>query len=364
MLESEILKLGCYNPLYASVVPGVRTVNGKPFYHIYQTKRIFDREHGRNYLSGYGYDDYVRARKNGVDLVPIPCGKCLGCRLTYARQWADRCMLEKEYHADSWFVTFTYNDDHVPKTYYGDPATGEAQPALTLRRKDIQDFLKRLRKAHSGLDIRYFGCAEYGPQTWRPHYHMILYGLPLNDLVIKRQDVDGKVNAYTSETLSRAWSLRPFGNYSPILDSIGDVECSEVTWAACNYVARYIVKKQLGPDGRSFYETFNLVPPFTMMSTRPAIGRRYYDEHPAIYDTDKIHLKTPDGGRSVRPPRYFDKLYDIDHPNELQEIKDIRRRVAQAAQDFKLHKTSLSIYDLEALEERRLETKMPKEFDL
>lgn len=50
-------------------------------------------------------------------------------------------------------------------------------------KKDIQDFVKRLRISISrnpsffGLDteVSYFICSEYGPKTYRPHYHGILF---------------------------------------------------------------------------------------------------------------------------------------------------------------------------------------------
>lgn len=54
--------------------------------------------------------------------------------------------------------------------------------AIVLR-KDIQDFLKRLRTLLDRLDgydnrdksFRYFICSEYGPETFRPHYHGTLH---------------------------------------------------------------------------------------------------------------------------------------------------------------------------------------------
>ncbi|UPW41644.1 replication initiator protein [Peromfec virus RodF8_32] len=352
--------MSCFSPLKAWPVPGQKTINGKQAYKILSLKPL--REPG--YPTLPMGPDIAFFEKHEKECISIPCGKCIGCRLSYARQWADRCMLELQYHQSAWFVTLTYNDEHVPRCMYGDPDTGEARPCLTLDRRDVQLFLKRLRKAIEPAKIRYFGCAEYGPQTWRPHYHMIIFGLPLDDLVLKRQDMDGKVSAYTSATLSKAWCHRPFGNYSDILEPLGDVECSEVTWAACNYVARYIVKKQLGPDGKDFYERFNLVPPFTFMSRDPGIGRQFFEDHPDLYDFDSISVSTPTGGRNIRPPRYYDKLYDIDHPQELAQIKESRRFIAEQSQQFKLFKTSLNVYDLQALEERLMEANSTMDYDI
>lgn len=359
-------KLSCYSPNYMWPVPDTKTINGKQAYHFVKWSKYsrpgYPTQAHINYDFVFGDRPLSQVRK---ELVPVPCGKCLGCRLDYARQWADRCLLELQYHKDAWFVTLTYNDEHVPISLYGDPYTGEAHPCLTLDRRDVQLFLKRLRKAIEPTKIRYFGCAEYGPNTWRPHYHLIIFGLSLDDLALKRQDIDGKVSAYTSQTLSAAWSKRPFGNKSDILDPIGDVECSDVTWSACNYVARYIVKKQLGPDGKDFYDRFNLVPPFTYMSSRPGIGRPYYEDHQTdLYQHDSISVSTPSGGRNIRPPKYFDDLYDVVQPERLAKIKEARRFMAEQAEKAKLQKTSLNIYDLQALEERVRNQKIPKDYDI
>lgn len=354
------LILSCFHPLKAWPVPGSRTANGKQDYRILKL-RTFSKPGYPTQFSGPDIEFYNNHKKECIN---IPCQKCIGCRLTYARQWADRCLLELQYHKDAWFVTLTYNDEHVPISFYGDPYTGEAHPCLTLDRRDVQLFLKRLRKAIEPTKIRYFGCAEYGPNTWRPHYHLIIFGLPLDDLSLKRQDIDGKVSAYTSQTLSAAWSRRPFGNKSDILDPIGDVECSDVTWSACNYVARYIVKKQLGPDGKDFYARFNLVSPFTFMSTSPGIGRLYFEDHQNLYDHDCISVSTPNGGRSIRPPRYYDRLFDVVQPDRLEKIKEARRFMAEQAEKAKLQKTSLNIYDLQALEERVVNQKLPKDYDI
>lgn len=47
-----------------------------------------------------------------------------------------------------------------------------------LRKKDLQDFFKRLRRNIDKIGyskITYFGCGEYGPQTFRPHFHAVIH---------------------------------------------------------------------------------------------------------------------------------------------------------------------------------------------
>lgn len=346
--------MGCYNPQIGYPLPGLLTPAGKQQYRFIRADRGVPLK----------FEDRRFYSAHREECVFLPCNTCLGCRLKYAQQWAARCMYEAQYHDQSWFVTLTYNDDHVPKSYFDHPETGDKMPSLTLDRRDIQLFLKRLRLAKSGDTIRYYGCGEYGPTTWRPHYHIILFGLHLDDLQIKSQNVDGTVNSYVSPTLQAAWSLRPFGNMSPVLDAIGEVECSPVSYATCAYTARYVVKKQLGPDGRDFYERFALKPPFTFMSLKPGIGAQYYRDHPEMYQWDSIDLPVPQGSLKLRPPRYFDRLYDIDYPDDLQVIKDSRRLLAEAAQQAELANTSLSLYELLALKERQAQKKGQKEFDI
>ena len=152
------------------------------------------------------YIDFVSAAAEKVskDWQEIPCGKCIGCRLEYSKQWANRCLLENQYHESSYFITLTYDEEHVPRTYYPDPETGEAFPALTLRKRDFQLFMKRLRK-QTGQELRYFAAGEYGSKTMRPHYHAIIFGLKLDDLIVVNTSKLG-YNYYTSEVVLRAWS--------------------------------------------------------------------------------------------------------------------------------------------------------------
>lgn len=46
----------------------------------------------------------------------IPCRKCIGCRIDYSRDWANRGYLESKKSPNSnYFVTLTYDDEHLPK---------------------------------------------------------------------------------------------------------------------------------------------------------------------------------------------------------------------------------------------------------
>ena len=150
------------------------------------------------------------------DVMIIPCGQCTGCKLRKRKDWATRMELEAYGHDKEsiWFVTLTYDDDHVPTQ---DTETGEIfkggvnvwrdaserpRTVQTLSVEDIQLFMKRFRKAVR-KPLRYFLAGEYGEQTARPHYHMILYGWEPTDL--KQLYKIHHNGYYTSEWMQKLW---------------------------------------------------------------------------------------------------------------------------------------------------------------
>lgn len=327
--------MSCYHPLKA--VASGQTVNGKTNYHFLTDAYLMEYQ-AKN---GYPFPE--------DQITYLPCGKCIGCRLDYSRQWADRCMLELQYHDSSYFVTLTYDDAHVPINYYVDPATGEAFPSLTLQKRDFQLFMKRLRKRFSDCKIRFFMAGEYGGVTFRPHYHAIIFGLHLNDLKLYKKSPAG-YQYYNSPSLQSCWCDKQ-GN------PIGYAVVGEVTWESCAYTARYIMKKAKGED-KNVYSDFAIEPEFTLMSRKPGIARWYYDDHPDLYDHEAINISTEKGGRKIRPPKYFDKLFDIDNPERMQEIRDIRKQIAINLQTAKLARTSLCRDELLAVAERAKENQI------
>lgn len=222
-------------------------------------------------------------RERGFDVSLIPCGKCVGCRLDYSREWANRCMLEASQYEFNWFVTLTYDPEHLPS-------------GGTLVKKELSDFIKRLRRhweyAYGFQGIRFYACGEYGSKYMRPHYHVIFFNLPVDDLVFVKCE-NGHIT-WTSETVSQLWSR-------------GIVTFNECNWHTCAYVARYMLKKQKGED-RSLYEELGLLPEFTVSSRRPGIGYNYFEQNKdKIYATDSIYVPKGKGVLTSKPPKYFDR---------------------------------------------------------
>lgn len=255
---------------------------------------------------------------HGKKLITINCGQCADCKLQKSREWATRCMLETREHKDNYFLTLTYDNEHLPLVQKADLETGELLNEWnpTLYPPDLQKFWKRLRdhwkrKHGVNIGIRYYACGEYGEKKDRPHYHAIVFGLPINDLKPDHKSKRGNMN-FISEEIQKIW-----GN--------GIVAVGDVTWESCAYTARYIMKKQTGKGAITYYLE-QRAPEFCTMSRRPAIGKAYFDKNwRQIYANDGVLIKTKRGVESVKPARYFDKLFDIDNHEEMQAIK--RRRI-------------------------------------
>jgi hypothetical protein len=269
---------------------------------------------------------YVRDLKG--DPVLVPCGMCIDCKLEKARQWADRCIHESKMHAENCFITLTYKE--IPKD-------------ASLSKVDLQLFIKRLRKkfAYPGKmpvfddagrlqyytspfkkykyrfgqvktqpaykTIRYYACGEYGPITYRPHYHLCIFGVDFPDKYLWSTSKAG-YPIYRSDLLESLWTL----GYS----SIGPV-----TEETAGYTARYILKKQLGEIEVQAAHYYGRQPEFSLSSRRPGIGSTWFEKyHGDIYPKDFYHIR----GSPRRPPRYYDNILAKKNPDLHTKIKKRR----------------------------------------
>lgn len=278
--------------------------------------------------------------------IEIPCGQCIGCRLAYSREWANRCMLEAKEHKNNWFLTVTYRDEHLPLTPIVNTETGELTHISTLRPKDIQKFIKDLRRYyehhynHKG--IRFYLCGEYGSLTERAHYHILIYNLPIYDLKLHKKMRTGPL--YNSETLEKIWKK-------------GFIGICEMTWETCAYTARYMMKKHKGERAKEYYENKGIEPEFCRMSRRPGIGKKYFDlNKEEIYKNDEIWLTGGNGkAKKIKPPKYYDKLYDIENHDEMEQIKAEREYKLYENEKTKMTKTTLSKEEQRNIEKRAKE---------
>jgi hypothetical protein len=93
------------------------------------------------------------------DGTEVACRKCWQCKRNRVNDLVGRCIAESKYSEKTYAVTLTY-------------ANGAGVNAVTLVYKDVQDFLKRLRKRY---DVRYIVAGEYGTAKGRAHWHIILF---------------------------------------------------------------------------------------------------------------------------------------------------------------------------------------------
>lgn len=238
----------------------------------------------------------------------VPCGQCVGCRLAYSRMWAIRCVHEASLHADNCFITLTYNDDNLTWCTLKDGSC-----VGTLVKRDVQLFVKRLRKKFP-VRIRFFCCGEYGELLTRPHYHLILFGFNFPDRIFWK--CTNGVNLYRSKFLESLWTY----GYS----SVGDV-----TFESAAYVARYCLKKRNGLMKAMHYR--NLVPEFSLMSRKPGIARDWFEKFEGdVFPHDFIVIRD---GIKCKPPRYYDKIYDLTNPEGMDIVRETRMKSAMASVD-------------------------------
>ncbi len=247
--------------------------------------------------------------------ITVPCGRCIGCRLDYSREWAVRCMKEVEHYDHNWFLTLDYDDEHLPIGSKGIP---------TLVPDDVSAFMKRLRKAlkdkYDFDGVRFFACGEYGDQSLRPHLHIILINCPLPDVQERHPiPVDGKIKLIKQYDTNGEQLL-----YSPLVGSCwknGRSPLGQVTFESCAYVSRYIVKKQFG-EGAKEYDAAGVLPPFVRMSRNPGIGHAWFMENmDHIIEFDGFSLKRGEKVVNMKPPKYFYKLLKEIDPDLYYSIK-------------------------------------------
>lgn len=255
----------------------------------------------------------VFIEQKGLDnsQLEVPCGNCIGCRLDRSRQWSLRLMHESKLHDVNSFLTLTYDDEHLPKDG-------------SLNKKHVQSFLHRLRKRHAyynpGAKLRYYSVGEYGDQTQRPHYHMILFGCNFDD---RRPHSKGsnQDQIYTSKLLDEIWTH-------------GHCYIGTVTPESCGYVSRYIMKKINGNLAEDYYrrvnlqtgECIDLTPEFSHMSTKPGIGHDFFNKYQSdFYPRDYAVMK----GKKMPVPKYYDRLLARQDENELLDLKELRAERAE-----------------------------------
>lgn len=211
-----------------------------------------------------------------------PCGKCVACRSSRINDWAVRMTMENAtYNQKAIFVTLTYADEFLPTD-------------RTLDKPELVKFCKRLRYhlTHSfrGImdimeqkSISFFGCGEYGSQYGRPHYHLIIFGLPFVPQL--------------RSLITTCWKY-------------GFVKIENIDGRHFHYVAKYSVK--------TLNRAVNGIHEFTIMSRRKAIGKRYLMEHKDEILDNQCKFKL--FGREVYLPKSLSRRFLADELRERRKV--------------------------------------------
>lgn len=246
------------------------------------------------------YNKYLNA------YIYVPCRKCNSCRNIYTFQWAQRIKTEMLFHEFNYHITLQFDDDHVPCLYkvgnklvskeingFDDyivikiPKTTnqfnkDYYEQRTIypygRKREFQLFFKRLRKAVTKLDkdakVRYVVALEYGPKTFRPHGHCILF----SDSPI--------VHKAICKLVRESWKY----GFAYVR------RCSKDDKAS-GYVAKYVVRPTDCPE---IYQN-NQIQPFFLCSKCPPIGSATYTNAEIVetlYKGTPFKSHSSDGGKT------------------------------------------------------------------
>lgn len=260
----------------------------------------------------------------------VPCGKCPACLNSKASSMANRVRAEIVNHYFALYFTLTHDNESLPRFEIFKDCKGNNQirpvgrladsynsyplslPLGTDKtfsipdgcfvphienddvlnefgvcsKYDIQLFLKRVRYKVSKSKLnekekqfRYFIASEYGPTTFRPHYHGIflfnsekLLSILKNALLMSwgyYERVAGKVNRFV---------FRPFA--SPALTSSYIKLCDPNT---AYYVASYVSGNTNLPE----VLRHPLVRPFSLYSQSPCFGSCQVDREKMLEDVSR-----------------------------------------------------------------------------
>ena len=134
------------------------------------------------------------------------------------------------------FLTLTYDQDEMPVGL----SQFDAIPQGWLDPSHPRNWLKKLRRELPEYRIRYMLVGEYGDKSWRPHYHLALFGPP---------------SGLLDEVVTDTWTY-------------GFSSTRELNCKRSMYIAHYTTKKLRAPekdlDGRP--------PEFARYSLKPALG--------------------------------------------------------------------------------------------
>jgi hypothetical protein len=223
----------------------------------------------------------------------VPCRQCMPCRIQYQEQLVFACSNELLYnYIKGYGATFnclTYDDNHLP-------------PLGSLRKKDFQLFIKRLRsniKYKNPLrNFKYIACGEYGGQFGRAHYHFIIIGLT---------DIETKKYA------NQCWDK-------------GLIDIQTLGTGGLRYVLKYCSKQIKGKIAEELYTNQGLEKPFLLRSIK--MGYEWLNNNAEqITNNNFTYIKN---GKYVPIPKYYKNILDKNKICDNLVIKQAIKKTADS----------------------------------
>lgn len=240
---------------------------------------------------------------NGYKIL-VPCGKCANCKATHVQQWVQRLTDEMMSNDVTFFVTLSYDDENI--CYVTDDNGNYLQ---TLNRQDYTQYLQKLKYQCdiNLINMRYFGCGEYGKSTSRPHYHFAIFLTFVSGAAWSQVQI--------SELLLKPWELGEVNQAVPVSDTS---------------VFAYICKDMYKNHNRLLSD--KRLQTFHTMSRRPAIGVPWLKSHQKFFE-DAVRRRD----RLIYVPRVYQKYLSLSEEDKqkISELKllddyELRLQVAKA----------------------------------
>lgn len=222
-------------------------------YHPGKWKKVLDGKQG--YMTQGGYHT-------------VPCGKCAFCLTNKRSSWMFRIVHEmRNQQVPGYFLTLTYDEKHVKRV--------GPQGQLSLRFYDVQLYLKRIRKAK--YYAKYICVGEYGGQTQRPHYHMLLW-------------TDAPV-AFLEQNWKSSVDNSP----------MGAIHFGRLSVASAMYTLKYIIQPKVVQSENEIREK-------TRAQFSKGLGLSYLTTE--VYEWHTLDMDNPEmfsviDGQKVALPRYY-----------------------------------------------------------